>query len=54
MADKNTLGILGFVFAAITAAVMLTAVIVVRDHIEGRVVLDAGQTVASISAPSVR
>jgi hypothetical protein len=54
MADKSTLGILGFVFAAITAAVMVTAAIVVRDHVEGRLVLDGAQTVASISAPQVR
>jgi hypothetical protein len=54
MADKSSLGILGFVFAAITAAVMLTALVVVRDHVQGRLVLDGAQTVASVSATSVR
>jgi hypothetical protein len=54
MADKSTLGILGFVFAAITAAVMLIALIVVRDHVEGRLVLDGAQTMASASATSLR
>jgi hypothetical protein len=54
MADKSSLGILGFVFAAITAAVMLTALFVVRSHVEGRLVLDSAQTVASMSATSVR
>ena len=41
MADKSSLGILGFVFAAITAAVMLTALVVVRGHVEGRLVLES-------------
>jgi hypothetical protein len=54
MADKSTLGILGFVFAAVTAAVMLIAALLVRDHVEGRLVLDGAQTVASTSATSVR
>jgi hypothetical protein len=54
MADKSSLGIVGFVFAAITAAVMLTALIVVRDHVQGRLVLDSAQTVASVAATSVR
>jgi hypothetical protein len=54
MADKSTLGILGFVFAAITAAVMLTALVVVRDHVEGRLVLDGAHATASISATTVR
>ena len=54
MADKSSLGILGFVFAAITAAVMLTALVVVRGHVEGRLVLESAHTVASVSATSVR
>jgi hypothetical protein len=54
MADKSSLGIVGFVFAAITAAVMLTALIVVRYHVQGRLVLDGAQTVASVAATSVR
>jgi hypothetical protein len=54
MADKNSLGILGLVFAAITAAVMLTALVLVHGHVEGRLVLDGAQAVASMSATSVR
>jgi hypothetical protein len=54
MADKSSLGILGFVFAAITVAVMLTALMVVRGHLEGRLVLEGTQTVASMSATRAR
>jgi hypothetical protein len=54
MADKSSLGILGFVFAAITAAVMLTAFVVVSGHVDGRLALDSGQAVASVSTTSVR
>ncbi len=54
MADKSSLGILGFVFAAITAAVMLTALVVVHSHVEGRLVLESAHTVASMSTTSVR
>ena len=39
MADRRSLGILGFVFGGITAAVMLIAVIVVKQHVD-RVTLD--------------
>ena len=54
MADKSSLGILGFVFAAVTVAVMLTALMVVRSHVEGRLVLEGAQTVASMTDTSVR
>ena len=40
MADRRSLGILGFVFGGVTAAVMLIAVIVVKQHVDGRVTLD--------------
>ena len=40
MADCRSLGILGFVLGGVTAAVMLIAVIVVKQHIDGRVTLD--------------
>ena len=40
MADHRSLGILGFVFGGITAAVMLIAVLVVKQHVDGRVTLD--------------
>ena len=34
MADKRSLGLLGFLFCGIAAAVVLTAFLVVRAHIE--------------------
>jgi hypothetical protein len=40
MADKNSLGILGLLFAGITFAVTLVAFLLVRDHVEGRLHLD--------------
>ena len=40
MADRRSLGILGLVFGGVTAAVMLIAVIVVKQHVDGRVTLD--------------
>ena len=40
MADRRSLGILGFVFGGVTAAVMLIAVFVVKQHIGGRAALD--------------
>jgi hypothetical protein len=40
MADRRSLGILGFLFGGITAAVMLVAVMVVKHHVDGRLTLD--------------
>ena len=40
MADRRSLGILGFVFGGVTAAVMLIAVFVVKQHVSGRAALD--------------
>jgi hypothetical protein len=43
MADKRSLGLLGFLFGGITAAVILTAFLLVRAHIEGHLQFaDAG------------
>lgn len=43
MADKRSLGLLGFVFGGIAAAVTLTAFLLVRAHIEGHLQFaDAG------------
>jgi hypothetical protein len=35
MADKRSLGLLGFLFGGITVAVILTAFLLVRAHVEG-------------------
>ena len=40
MADRRSLGILGFVFGSVTAAVMLIAVMVVKQHVDGRVTVE--------------
>ena len=43
MADRRSLGILGFMFCGVTAAVMLIAVMVVKNHIDGRLTLDGAR-----------
>ena len=50
MADRRSLGIVGFFFCGVTAAVMLTAAIVVKHHVDGRVSLDGARmpVVASV------
>jgi hypothetical protein len=54
MADRRSLGIVGFVFFSVTAAVMLIAVIVVKHHVDGRLTLDgARMPVIAASAQSV-
>ena len=40
MADRRSLGSLGFVFGGVTAAVMLIAVMVVKQHVDARVTVD--------------
>jgi hypothetical protein len=44
MADRAGLGVLGFIFGGVTAAVMLVAVTVVIGHAEGRFAVDATPT----------
>jgi phage-related holin len=41
MADRSSLGILGYVFGSITALVMVMAFLVVIGHVEGRMTLEA-------------
>ena len=54
MADRRSLGIVGFVFGGITAAVMLVAVLVVKSHVDGRASLDpARPSVMAASAQAV-
>lgn len=40
MADRRSLGIVGFFFGGVTVVVMLTAAIVVKSHVDGRLSLD--------------
>jgi hypothetical protein len=47
MADRRSLGILGFFFCGVTAAVMLIAVLVVKIHV------DAGQTLDGARLPVI-
>ena len=39
MADRRSLGMLGFLLGGVTAAVMLIAAMVVKHHVDGRVPL---------------
>jgi len=50
MADRKSLGMLGFMFGGVTAAVMLIAVMVVKNHIDARMTLDAAQAPVMVSA----
>jgi hypothetical protein len=43
-ADRAGLGLLGFIFGGVTAAVMLVAVTVVIGHVDGHLVLDNSPT----------
>jgi hypothetical protein len=43
-ADRAGLGVLGFIFGGVTAAVMLVACTVVLGHIEGRYAIDTTPT----------
>lgn len=54
MADRRSLGILGFVFGGVTAAVMLIAVIVVKQHVDGRVSLDRLPAMAASTQTVIR
>ena len=46
MADRSGLKLVGFIFATVTLAVMLTAGMVVKGHADGAYTLD-GTTIAS-------
>jgi phage-related holin len=50
MADRKSLGMLGFMFGGVTAAVMLIAVMVVKNHIDGRLTFDAAKAPVMASA----
>jgi hypothetical protein len=56
MADRRSLGILGFMFCGVTAAVMLIAVMVVKHHVDGRITLDSVRmpVLAATAQPVIR
>ena len=41
MADRRSLGLLGFLLGGVTDAVVLIAAMVVKHHVDARVTLDA-------------
>jgi hypothetical protein len=49
MADRRSLGILGFVLGSVTAAVMLIAVFVIKNHVDGRLTHDGGPGVITVT-----
>jgi len=53
MADRRSLGILGFLFCGVTAAVMLIAVMVVKNHVDGRMTLDERLPVVLAAAQTI-
>ena len=53
MADRRSLGIVGFVFGGVTAAVMLVAVLVVKQHVDRMAVEGPRMPVIAASAQSV-
>jgi hypothetical protein len=54
MADKSSLGFMGFLFGGVTFAVAVIAVLVVRDHVQGRLQLDAMAMAPQLVTISVR
>jgi hypothetical protein len=54
MADRKSLGIIGFILGGVTATVICIGVIVVQSHLNGRLTLDQGaRPVVSASLPVV-
>jgi hypothetical protein len=53
MADRRSLGLVGFVFGGVTAAVMLIAVMVVKHNMDGMTVEDVRLPVIAASAQFV-
>lgn len=53
MADRRSLGIVGFVFGGVTAAVMLIAAMVVKQSVDARTMGDARLPVIAASSQTV-
>lgn len=49
-ADRSGLGFLGFIFAGVTAAVMMMATTVVLGHLDGKLSLEQPAVIASYGA----
>ena len=43
MADRKSLGIIGIIFGGITVTIMLIGFCVVKQHVDGRLILDEPQ-----------
>jgi hypothetical protein len=56
MADRRTLGLLGFLFGGVTLAVMLTAAFMVKQHVDGRLSLETprNSVIAATATPILR
>jgi len=54
MADRDALQFVGFIFATVTLAVMLTAGMVVKGYADGVYSLDSGRAVVALAADSER
>jgi hypothetical protein len=53
-ADRNGLGMLGFIFGGVTAVVMLVAASVTIGHVEGRLSLETNTVVAEAPLAGVQ
>jgi hypothetical protein len=50
MADRRSLGLVGFFLGGVTAAVMLIAVMVVKNHVDGRLSLDGARLSVTVAS----
>jgi hypothetical protein len=53
MADRRSLGMVGFFFGGVTAAVMLISVVVVKNHLVGRQTIDNARLPAIASSAQI-
>jgi hypothetical protein len=54
MADRGALQFVGFIFATVTLAVMLTAGMVAKGYADGVYSLDGGRTVVAVASDNER
>lgn len=54
MADRRSLGLVGLFFGGVTAAVMLIAVMVVKNHVDGRLTLESRPVVTAAAQSFIR